>query len=169
MVQASQAAAGGRDDELLQIGKTKPRGPVTALGWEIHAASLYKLLTRVQRDYTGELPLFITENGAAMDDECAGDKVADPRRIEYVHQHLAAAHRFIREGGPLAGYYFWSFMDNFEWAFGYDKRFGMVYVDYETQKRTVKDSAYWYRDVIGNNGVTDLPEIFAEQSGSVDK
>ena len=106
---------------------------------------------RLGRDYPGT-PLMITENGAAFDDVVAGDRVADPDRIAYLDGHLRAAHAAIAAGVDLRGYLAWSLLDNFEWAYGYDKRFGLVHVDYDTQRRTFKDSALWFRDVIANNG-----------------
>ncbi|MFB5193134.1 family 1 glycosylhydrolase, partial [Alicyclobacillus fastidiosus] len=125
-----------------------PADRVTAMGWEIHPQSLYRLLNWLQTAYTGDLTLLITENGAAFQDHLVAGEVHDEERIEYIADHLEAAKRFIDEGGPLKGYYLWSFMDNFEWAFGYSKRFGLVYVDYETQDRIVKDSGKWYSEQI---------------------
>ncbi|GMA64479.1 hypothetical protein GCM10025859_49190 [Alicyclobacillus fastidiosus] len=125
-----------------------PRDSVTDMGWEIHPQSLYRLLNWLQTAYTGDLPLLITENGSAFRDHLVAGEVHDRERIDYVADHLEAAKRFIDEGGPLKGYYLWSLMDNFEWAFGYSKRFGMVYVDYGTQARIVKDSGKWYSDQI---------------------
>ncbi|WP_139491768.1 GH1 family beta-glucosidase [Brevibacillus dissolubilis] len=126
---------------------------VTDMGWEIQPEGLYDLLTRIKRDY-GDVPLYITENGAAYPDHVDADgQVNDDERVDYLHQHLAACHQAIEDGVDLRGYYVWSLLDNFEWAFGYDKRFGIVHVDYETQKRTPKKSAYWFRDVIRNNGL----------------
>ncbi|MCY0899089.1 MAG: GH1 family beta-glucosidase [Firmicutes bacterium] len=134
---------------LLQVGhRPAPADRVTDMGWEIHPHSLYRLLSRLQREYT-RLPLYITENGAAFPDRVANDgTVHDPERVQFLQDHFAAAHRFIAEGGHLKGYYVWSLMDNFEWAFGYSKRFGLVYVDYPTQKRIWKDSARWYQKLI---------------------
>ncbi|MGV8983365.1 GH1 family beta-glucosidase [Clostridium sp.] len=120
----------------------------TAMGWEICPNSLYELLIRIKSEYT-KLPLYITENGAAFDDKVTKDnKVHDIERINFIKAHLKVIQRFIEEGGNLKGYYLWSFMDNFEWAFGYSKRFGMVYVNYDTQERIMKDSALWYKEVI---------------------
>ncbi|MNC59673.1 Beta-glucosidase B [compost metagenome] len=123
------------------------------MGWEIHPDSLYCLLTRVQRDFTQGLPILITENGAAMKDELEHGVVKDESRQQYIQDHLVACHRFIQEGGQLHGYYVWSFLDNFEWALGYCKRFGIVYVDYTTQERTPKESAKWISKVIEVNGL----------------
>ncbi|PZS27716.1 MAG: beta-glucosidase [Pseudonocardiales bacterium] len=128
-------------------------GPYTAMGWPIEPASLTDLLLRVHRDYP-EMPLVITENGAAYDDVvAAGGRVRDPERIEYLHGHLAAVHAAITQGVDVRGYFLWSLLDNFEWAFGYSKRFGIVHVDFATQQRRLKDSARWYRDVIAANGL----------------
>ncbi|MFC4243270.1 GH1 family beta-glucosidase [Gryllotalpicola reticulitermitis] len=122
-------------------------GPITAMGWNIAPKGLYDLLVATHEQYP-EYEIVITENGAAYDDQIietdAGKGVRDPERIDYLRRHLTAAHRAIEAGVPLTGYFVWSLMDNFEWAFGYSKRFGVVYVDYETQERTPKDSAHWY-------------------------
>jgi len=127
-------------------------GPYTQMGWPIDATGLEEMLLRLHRDHPG-LPLVITENGIACDDRVEAGQVHDDDRIAYVHQHLAAAHRAIEAGVDLRGYFLWSLMDNFEWAHGYGKRFGITHVDYDTQRRTPKDSALWYRDVIAANGV----------------
>ncbi len=97
--------------------------------------------------------LYITENGAAYDEGISDDgKCHDARRTSYLQTHIKAIADAIAEGAPVKGYYEWSLMDNFEWALGYAKRFGIVHVDFDTQKRTIKDSGYWYKDVIANNG-----------------
>ena len=128
-------------------------GPYTAMGWRIEPASLTELLLRVHRDHPG-LPLVITENGAAFDDEVSADgAVHDTDRVDYVRAHLAAVHAAIAQGVDIRGYFLWSLMDNFEWAWGYSKRFGIVHVDFETQQRRLKDSAIWYRGVIAANGL----------------
>jgi beta-glucosidase len=122
--------------------------PRTAMDWPIHADSLYDLLLRVHRDYDG-IPMVITENGMANDDYVGPTgEVHDPERIAYVSDHLDAAARAVADGVDLRGYFQWSLHDNFEWAYGYGKRFGIVYVDYPTQKRILKSSAVWYRDLI---------------------
>jgi beta-glucosidase len=97
-------------------------------------------------------PLYVTENGAAFEDEVSGGRVHDPERIGYLRAHLSAAHRALADGVDLRGYFAWSLLDNFEWAFGYGRRFGLIRVDYRTQERTPKDSAFWYRDVIAAGG-----------------
>lgn len=137
--------------------------PVTAMGWEIVPNSLYDLLVRLKKDY-GDVPLYITENGAAFNDMLVDNKVDDGTRLQYIYTHLAAAQRAIKAGVNLKGYFAWSLMDNFEWAEGYTKRFGVVYVDYPTQQRIPKRSALWYRDVIQQNDLGELP-IDIQQNG----
>jgi beta-glucosidase len=128
-------------------------GPYTAMHWRIEPASLTELLERVHRDYP-RVPIMITENGAAFDDEVAADgSVHDQDRIAYLRGHIGAVHTAIERGVDVRGYFLWSLMDNFEWAYGFSKRFGIVRVDYPTGTRTVKDSARWYRDVITANAL----------------
>jgi beta-glucosidase len=129
-------------------------GPVTAMDWTIEPASLTDLLERLARDYPGT-PLWITENGAAFEDQLSagGDRVADPDRVRYLDGHLRAVHAAIERGVDVRGYLVWSLLDNFEWAEGYHKRFGLYYVDYATQARVRKDSAGWYQQVIAQNGL----------------
>ncbi len=132
----------------------KPEGAqFTEMGWEVYPQGLHDLLVRLHQDYA--IPQFyITENGASFPDTLSPDgHVHDPLRIQYLHDHLLQAHAAIEEGVPLAGYFAWSLMDNFEWAYGYSRRFGLVYVDYPTQRRIIKDSGYWYRDTIAANGI----------------
>jgi beta-glucosidase len=130
-----------------------PEGlPVTAMGWEVEPSGLRDMLLRLHDEYPGT-PLVVTENGAAFDDEVAPDgAVHDDDRRSYLEGHLRAAHEAIEAGVDLRGYLAWSLLDNFEWSFGYSKRFGIVHVDYETQQRTVKDSARWYAEVARRNG-----------------
>lgn len=143
------------EDSMLKAENVPGPGKRTEMGWEISPESLYDLLKRLDREYT-KLPMYITENGAAFKDEVTEDgRVHDDERIEYIKEHLKAAAKFIEEGGNLKGYFVWSLMDNFEWAHGYSKRFGIVYVDYETQKRILKDSALWYKEVILDDGIED--------------
>jgi beta-glucosidase len=131
-------------------------GPYTAMGWPIAPEGLTRLLVDVHETYP-EMPLVVTENGCAYDDEVGGDgRVRDPERIDYLRSHVAAVHEAIAAGADVRGYYLWSFMDNFEWAWGYSQRFGIVHVDYDSLVRTPKDSAIWFRDVIKNNAV-DTP------------
>ena len=128
-------------------------GPQTGMGWEVYPRGLTDLLVRIKREY--DFPRFyITENGAAYDDIVNEQgEVHDPQRLDYIRAHLLALQTAMQAGVPLGGYFCWSFMDNFEWAFGYGKRFGLVYVDFESQKRIPKQSALWYRQVIAENRV----------------
>ncbi|MGE5583415.1 MAG: GH1 family beta-glucosidase [Bacillota bacterium] len=124
----------------------------TETGWGINPDCFYDLLKRLHRDYQ-VAKIYITENGCAFKDMINRDGVVlDENRVDYLYRHLYSAYKAIREGVNIAGYYVWSLMDNFEWAEGYSKRFGIVYVDYPTQRRIIKKSGYWYREVIKNNG-----------------
>jgi beta-glucosidase len=126
--------------------------PVTAMGWEVHPPDLTQTLCRLATDYPG-VPLYVTENGAAYFDEVGSDgEVHDPDRIAYLDAHLRACHEAIALGAPLKGYFAWSLLDNFEWAYGYSRRFGLVYVDYPTQRRILKSSARWYAETIAAGG-----------------
>jgi beta-glucosidase len=126
----------------------REHAPFTDLGWEVYPEGLHELLTRVHREYAPP-HIFVTENGAAYDDVRVHDgSILDPERERYLEQHLAACSRAIREGVPLDGYFLWSLLDNFEWAYGYQKRFGLVYVDYPTLERIPKSSFHWYRRFI---------------------
>jgi beta-glucosidase len=121
--------------------------PKTDMGWEIYPEGLYELLMTLHRDYVLP-PTWITENGGAFPDPATGGRVHDADRIDYLATHIAAVGRALAAGVPMAGYMVWSLMDNFEWASGYAKRFGIVHVDYATLARTPKDSALWYRDLV---------------------
>lgn len=121
--------------------------PVTAMDWEVYPEGLSDLLQRLHRDYA--LPaVYITENGAAFEDRLVADGVHDAERKEYLRQHIAAVLEARAAGVDVRGYFVWSLLDNFEWAFGYAKRFGIIHVDYQTQQRTLKDSALWYRSFL---------------------
>ncbi|MFC4534002.1 GH1 family beta-glucosidase [Sphaerisporangium dianthi] len=126
--------------------------PTTATGWPIVPTGLSQLLLRLTRDYPG-VGLLVTENGAAFDDAVTGERVHDADRTAFLESHLRAAHEAIEAGADLRGYLVWSLMDNFEWAEGYSKRFGLLHVDFDTQRRLLKDSALWYREVIRHNGL----------------
>ena len=129
----------------------------TNMGWLIDPEGLYELLLRLSKDAPG-LPLYITENGCGAEDYFGTDGVVnDLERIKYLHQHLHAAARAVNDGANLAGYFVWSLLDNFEWAWGYQKRFGIVYVDFATQNRTPKASAGFYAGVARANAVPPLP------------
>lgn len=131
---------------------TEVEGPLpkTAMGWEIYPDGLYHFLTRIARDYTGDLPLYVTENGMAAPDVVEGGAVADPHRISYYREHLAAVQRALAEGAPVKGYICWSLMDNYEWALGYEKRFGLVHVDFDSLQRTPKASYLAWKDALGS-------------------
>jgi beta-galactosidase len=128
--------------------------PKTQMGWEIHPDGLLDVITMVSERAPG-LPVFITENGAAYEDHVSNGAVDDENRRRYFELHVEACRRAIDMGLPLKGYFAWSLLDNFEWAFGYSRRFGLVYVDYETQKRLVKASGNWFRDFLKHAAGTD--------------
>lgn len=134
--------------------ESKPVGELTDMGWPITPHGLGNLLTRWTREYGSDLPqMFITENGAAYDDEPnEAGLINDVRRIQYLNDHILEVRKAIERGANVGGYFQWSLMDNFEWAVGYAKRFGIVHVNYETQKRTLKESAKFYADVIATHG-----------------
>ncbi|WP_053202240.1 GH1 family beta-glucosidase [Jiangella muralis] len=139
----------GADD----VEFVRPDGPYTAMGWNIDPGGLTDLLLRMHREHPG-LPMMITENGAAFADTVSpGGAVHDPLRVDYLARHLEATGQAIDQGADVRGYFAWSLLDNFEWSFGYDRRFGLIRVDYETLERTWKDSAHWYRDVVARNGL----------------
>jgi len=123
---------------------------ITEMGWPVDPSGLRHLLQRLDADYPVD-SIYITENGAAFSDSLEDGTVEDPQRIAYYEGHLQAAAEALKTGAPLDGYFAWSLIDNFEWAHGYTKRFGLVYVDYETQDRIPKASAQWYRSVVADN------------------
>lgn len=126
---------------------------ITGMGWEIYPKGIYNMLGRLHFDYAFPA-IYITENGAAFQDEVSSDgQVDDPARLSYIKRHLEMVNMAINSGVPVKGFFAWSLFDNFEWAFGYAKRFGIVYVDYQTQKRIPKSSANWYRKVIHENNL----------------
>lgn len=133
------------------FGKTYAGSPITTMDWDVTPDALYWAVRFLQERY--HLPVLITENGMANTDFVMLDgAVHDPQRIDFVHRYLLGLHRAVEEGYQVLGYTYWSLMDNYEWALGYSRRFGLIYVDYATQERTLKDSAYWYADVIRANG-----------------
>jgi beta-glucosidase len=117
------------------------------MGWEVYPEGLTELLLRVHNDYAVP-PIYVTENGGAFRDQWLDGRVHDPLRTDYIARHIAAMAEAIRQGVVMEGYMVWSLLDNFEWASGYEKRFGIVHVDYATQHRTLKDSALWYRNFL---------------------
>jgi beta-glucosidase len=136
-----------------EIIRPVPGSEYTEMDWEICAPAFRRMLGRLHREYPVP-PIYITENGAAFADRVSPDgSVHDPRRIAYLRDHFTQARLAMNDGVDLRGYFVWSLLDNFEWANGYSKRFGLIYVDYATQQRTVKDSGTWYAQVIARNGV----------------
>jgi beta-glucosidase len=127
----------------LGLETAAPEGLLTEMGWEVYPEGLHETLVRVHRDYA-PAEIFITESGAAFPDAPDGD---DPARVAYLRDHFAAAADAIENGVPLRGYFVWSLLDNFEWHLGFTKRFGLVYVDYETKRRTIKSSGRFFRSV----------------------
>lgn len=135
-----------------------PQTKRTEMGWEVFPHGLHELLVRIWREYRPP-KIYITENGAAFADRVeTGGRVPDARRIEFLRGHFMAAHRALADGVPLRGYFVWSFLDNFEWAHGYTKRFGLYWVDFATQQRIAKDSAFWYREVAAACAVDDATD-----------
>jgi beta-glucosidase len=114
--------------------------PKTAIGWEIYPEGLSRFLKRIAEEYTGTLPLYITENGMACNDQVISGQVEDPDRIDFLNRHIAEVKRVMDDGVPVKGYYIWSLLDNYEWSLGYDKRFGLVHVNFDNLKRTPKQS-----------------------------
>jgi len=163
-----------RHDETLPPVRARavlqPRHPYTETGWEVYPPALTRILLWVKQRY-GDIPLYITENGAAFYDppKPIGGRVDDPLRVHYYREHLQAAHQAIQQGVDLRGYFAWSLLDNFEWSLGYSKRFGLVHVDYETQERTQKASARFYAEVIRSQGEalgdTAPPRVLAAAPG----
>ncbi len=146
------AWVGSTDVEQVYLGL-----PRTEMGWEIDPQGLYDVLSRVHREY-GPVPLYVTENGAAFADEPGPDgAVDDQQRIDYLDGHFRVARRAIDDGIDLRGYFVWSMLDNFEWAWGYAKRFGLIHVDYATLQRTPKASARWFARVTRANGLPAQP------------
>jgi beta-glucosidase len=127
----------------------------TEMGWEVHGPGLRRLLTSLHQRYPMP-PLYIIENGAAFKDVLTPDgQVHDVRRINYLRDYITAVHEAMQAGVDVRGYFVWSLMDNFEWSYGYTKRFGVTYVDYPTQRRVIKDSGHWYARVIAQNGIAE--------------
>jgi beta-glucosidase len=141
--------------------ETPPRQPPAELGhsdmgWEIYPQGLCDLLVGLHRQYDLP-PVYVTENGMAVADRVVEGRVDDRARIDYLRRHLAALGEAIAQGVDVRGYFYWSLLDNFEWSSGYLRRFGLVYVDYASQARTVKNSALWYRDFIAAQAAQEWP------------
>ena len=135
-----------------RLVNAKKRGvPHTEMEWEVYPESIYEMLKKFSR-YRPEIPLLVTENGAAFKDNWDGsNELKDPLRVEYLQSHISQVLRAKNEGIDVRGYFVWTLMDNFEWAEGYRPRFGLVYLDFETQKRVIKDSGKWFSSFISEN------------------
>jgi beta-glucosidase len=130
-----------------------PGSEYTEMGWEVCAPAFRRLLNRINNEYKLP-PIYIMENGAAFQDVVTADgKIHDERRLDYLRQHFTQVRLAMQDGVDVRGYFVWSLLDNFEWGHGFTKRFGLVHTNYETQKRTIKDSGAWYSQVISTNSV----------------
>lgn len=134
---------------LLEVEKINIGYQTTDIGWNIYPEGFYKVLNKINNQY-GNIPIYITENGACYNDEVINGRVKDEGRIEYLKQHLTSILRSIETGVNIKGYFAWSLLDNFEWAEGYDMRFGLVHINFHTLERTKKDSYYWYKKIVRN-------------------
>ena len=143
--------ANNPDEKYLGIRQVPGPGRRTHFGWEVWPAALYTAIMRTHRDYG--LPIYITENGCSVDDKVDGGGVHDEDRIDFYNGYIGQVGRAIAEGADVRGYYAWTLMDNFEWTFGMSQRFGLIHVDFDTLKRTIKDSGYWYRDLIAKGEI----------------
>ncbi|MGD0803826.1 MAG: GH1 family beta-glucosidase [Candidatus Bathyarchaeia archaeon] len=139
--------AAGTDMPPINMKRMSPPGEYTDMGWEVHPEGIYKILKWIHANYPVPL-VYVTENGAAFSDKVSSKgKVHDDKRLSYLKEHIKQVHRAMREGVPVRGYFAWSTLDNFEWAYGYSKRFGVIHVDFDIQKRTIKDSGYFLSEV----------------------
>nr|WP_156251270.1 GH1 family beta-glucosidase [Pseudactinotalea terrae] len=142
-----------------QVEFVQQPGPYTAMGWNIDPSGMHDLLMRLHREHPG-VPMMITENGAAFHDVVSEDgAVHDRDRTQYLHDHIDAVGRAREDGADVRGYFVWSLLDNFEWGYGYDRRFGVVRVDYDTQERTIKDSGRWYARLIASGQLPDVGAV----------
>jgi beta-glucosidase len=140
---------------VISASQVQPEGNEYSGMWEIYPEGIYELLMRIHKDYQPTCEIMVTENGVPVPDGLDFDGcVRDERRVRYLKNHVAQIHRAIQDGVPVKGYFHWSLTDNFEWSWGYGKRFGLVYVDYPSLKRTVKDSGRWFSKVIHDNGIS---------------
>jgi beta-glucosidase len=130
------------------VKASKRKVPITAMGWEVYPASIYHILKKYN-EYPQIKKIYLTESGAAFPDELTDGKVDDPQRVDYLQQYLQQVLRAKNEGCKISGYFIWTLTDNFEWAEGYNPRFGIIYVDFETQQRIVKSSGLWYARLLG--------------------
>ena len=150
----TRSVVGRGNNDLVDFTSVRVDGAeYTAMDWEIYPQGIYDMLVRLHREYA--VPhIYLVENGSAFPDVVEDDgRIHDPRRINYLREHLLQVHAAVAQGVPLDGYSVWSLMDNFEWSLGYSMRFGIIHIDYATQKRRIKDSGYWYRNIIANNGL----------------
>lgn len=144
---------------VLDVEGVPVPGPYTAMGWNIDPSGMTELLLSLNAAYPGQA-LMVTENGAAFADEVSADgHVHDADRVSYLHDHIDAVGAAIEAGADVRGYFAWSLLDNFEWSFGYDRRFGIIRVDYDTQVRTWKDSAHWYRTLAASSVLPAASDI----------
>ncbi len=144
----SRPGSGNAAEHTYETVAPIPGACYTEMGWEVYPRGLTDLLCRLHRDYAPQA-FVVTENGAAFEDMWdGGHRVSDPRRLEYLREYIRAVGQAIAQGVPVQGYFAWSLMDNFEWAEGYSKRFGIVYIDYASQRRIIKDSGYWYANFL---------------------
>jgi len=148
-----------------RLVNARKRGvPHTDMQWEVYPEALYEMLVQFHR-YQPEKPVIVTENGAAFPDLYDGsDAVHDPLRVQYLQQHIAQVRRAMNDGVPVSGYFVWTLMDNFEWAEGYRPRFGLVYTDFPSQKRIIKDSGRWYSEFLAGGSSEEFSQqgIFSE-------
>jgi beta-glucosidase len=139
----------GHDDSYEAVARI-PGASYTEMGWEVFPDGLANILMRIDREYAPKA-MVVTESGAAFDDHWDGNgNVHDQQRIDYLRAHIQTVAGVVRQGVPINGYFVWSFLDNFEWAEGYRKRFGLVYIDYPTQRRIIKDSGRWYASFVAS-------------------
>jgi len=143
VIKAASTKEGGIGAEQVKVAGAQR----TAMDWEVYPAALTEMLVRVKNEYN-PAKIYITENGAAYEDRVENGRVHDVERLNYLKHHFAAVKAALDRGVPMAGYFAWSLMDNFEWSYGYGKRFGLTYVDYQTQQRIIKDSGLWYANFI---------------------
>jgi beta-glucosidase len=137
---------------LVRARQIRPPGGEYSQMWEIYPPGIYELLARIWADYK-PAEIIVTENGIPVPDHLDSGRVRDERRIHYLRDHIAQVHCAIQDGIPVHGYLVWSLLDNFEWQLGYQMRFGLVHVDFQTQARTIKDSGQWFAQVIQENGL----------------
>jgi beta-glucosidase len=136
---------------IRQVEAHKRTDKLTAMNWEVHPPGIFQTLKKINA-YQSGIPIVITENGMALDDHLTGNEINDTRRIEYFRTHIAQVKRAIDEGIDVRGYFAWSLMDNFEWAEGYHPRFGLVYVNFETKQRIMKNSGKWFTEFLAEPG-----------------